>query len=176
MITSYPDIVAQMRDHYEAWWSRVAPTVNTFSRLTIGHTTNPVLLAPTEWRNVFLDQQYQVRTAPVKNGVWTIEVERAANYQVSLRRWPVKANTAITAGLPPYSAVDGTYVAGKALPITQARLKVANFDQTVPVTATDKLISFTVNLPAGPTDLQTWFLDANGELLTGAYYVYVRRL
>jgi hypothetical protein len=67
-------------------------------------------------------------------------------------------------------------VAGKALPIARARLKVANFDQTVPVTATDKAISFTVNLPAGPTDLQTWFLNANGGLLTGAYYVYVNRL
>jgi arylsulfatase A-like enzyme len=177
VITSYPDVVAQMRSHYEAWWIQVAPTVNTFSRLTIGSdTANPVLLAPPEWRNVWLDQQYQVRTAPVKNGVWTIQVERAADYRVELRRWPVEADTAITAGLPPYTAVDGTYVAGKALPITQARLKVANFDQTVPVTATDKLISFTVNLPPGPTDLQTWFLDINGKLLTGAYYVYVTRL
>ena len=177
VITSYPDVVAQMRNHYEAWWTGVAPTVNTFSRLTIGSdAANPVLLAPTEWRNVFLDQQDQVRTAPVKNGVWTIQVERAANYQVDLRRWPVEADTAITAGLPPYTAVDGTYVAGKALPITRARLKVANFDQTVPVTATDKVISFTVNLPSGPADLQTWFLNANGALLTGAYYVYVTRL
>ena len=112
----------------------------------------------------------------MKKGIWTIQVERAADYRIDLRRWPVEADTAITAGLPPYTAVDGTYVAGKALPIAYARLKVAKFDQTVPVTATDKAISFTVNLPAGPTDLQTWFRDANGNLLTGAYYVYVRRL
>jgi hypothetical protein len=103
-------------------------------------------------------------------------VDRAAEYQIELRRWPVEADTPITAGLPPYTAVDGTYVAGKALPIARARLKVANFDQTVPVTATDKAISFTVNLPAGPTNLQTWFLNTNGGLLTGAYYVYVNRL
>ena len=166
-----------MRSYYEAWWAGMAPTVNTFSRLTIGSdAANPVLLAPTEWRNVALGQQHQVRTAPVKNGVWTIQVERAANYQIDLRRWPVEADTAITAGLPPYAAVDGTYVEGKALPIAYARLKVAKFDRTVPVTATDKVISFTLSLPAGPTDLQTWFLDANGQLLTGAYYVYVRRL
>ena len=97
-------------------------------------------------------------------------------YQVELRRWPVEADTEITAGLPPYEAVDGTYVEGKALPIAHARLKVAKFDRTVPVTATDKVISFTLNLPAGPTDLQTWFLDANRKLLTGAYYVYITRL
>ena len=77
-------------------------------------------------------------------------MERAADYRIDLRRWPVEADTAITAGLPPYTAVDGTYVAGKALPIAFARLKVAKFDQTVPVTATDKAISFTVNLPRGP--------------------------
>ena len=55
VIASYPDVVAQMRSHYEAWWAGVAPTVNTFSRLTIGSdAANPVLLAPTEWRNVLL--------------------------------------------------------------------------------------------------------------------------
>jgi len=177
VIASYPEVIAQMRSHYEAWWAGVAPTVNTFSRLTIGSdAANPVLLASPEWRNVPLAQQFQVRTAPVKNGPWTIQVDRAAEYQIELRRWPVEADTPITAGLPPYTAVDGTYVAGKALPIARARLKVANFDQTVPVTATDKAISFTVSLPAGPTNLQTWFLNANGGLLTGAYYVYVSRL
>jgi arylsulfatase len=177
VITAYPDVVAQMRTHYETWWEGVSPRVNKFSRLTIGSdAANPVQLAPPEWRNVELDKQRQVRTAPVMNGPWTLQVERAADYRVDLRRWPAEADAAITAGLPPYTAVDGRYVVGKALPIAQARLRVADFDQTVPVTATDKVISFTVNLPAGPTDLKTWFLDANGKLLTGAYYVSVRRL
>ena len=54
VIASYPDVVAQMRSHYEAWWAGVAPTVNTFSRITIGSdTANPVLLRPPEWRNFF---------------------------------------------------------------------------------------------------------------------------
>jgi len=177
VITAYPDVVAQMRAHYEAWWNRVAPTVNSFSRLTIGSdAANPVLLASSEWRNVLLNQQEQVRNALAKNGIWTLQVARAATYRVDLRRWPVEADTEITAGLPPYSAVDGTYVAGKALPIARARLKVGSFNQTVPVAATDKVVSFTVNLPAGPTDLQTWLLDANGKLLAGAYYVTVTRL
>jgi hypothetical protein len=117
VMTRYPDVVAQMRSHYEAWWAGVAPTVNTLSRLTIGSdAANPVLLAATEWRNVALNQQYEVRTAPVKNGVWKIEVARGATYQVELRRWPVEADAEITAGLPPYTGVDGTYVEGKALP------------------------------------------------------------
>jgi arylsulfatase len=172
-----PDVVAQMRAHYETWWQRVAPTVNSFSRLTIGSdAANPVQLSSPEWRNVYLDQQTQVRTALAKNGVWTLLVERAAPYRIELRRWPIEADTEITAGLPPYAAVDGTYVEGKALPIARARLKVSKFDRTVPVAATDKVISFTMDLPAGPTDLKTWFLDANGKLLTGAYYVSVTRL
>ena len=105
--------------------------------------------------------------------VWTIQVERAATYQVDLRRWPMEADAAITAGLPPYVGVDGTYVEGKGTAGSRyARLK---FDQTVPVTETDKVISFTVNLPSGPTDLQRWFLDPSRKLLTGAYYVHVTR-
>jgi hypothetical protein len=34
---------------------------------------------------------------------------------------------------------------------------------------------FTVpNLPAGPAFVQTWFLDAAGQSLGGAYYTYVK--
>jgi len=39
----------------------------------------------------------------------------------------------------------------------------------------DKGITFTVQLPAGQTKLQTWFLDQNNKTLCGAYYVYVER-
>jgi hypothetical protein len=151
--------------------------VNVFSRITIGaDAANPVRLAPSEWRNVFLDQQYQVRLGKKKIGVWTIKVDRAGVYEISLRRWPIEADAAISAGVPAYTGVDGSYVAGVALPIAKARLRVGSFDQTVPVTATDKAITFNVTLPVGNVDLQTWFRDANNVSIASAYYVYVKRL
>ncbi|MBI3191753.1 MAG: arylsulfatase, partial [Pedosphaera parvula] len=89
--------------------------------------------------------------------------------------WPQEADAAISAGLPEYQAADGVYAAGVALPITQARLKVADFDQSKPVGGTDRAIIFTTKLKPGRTQIQTWFSDAEGKEICGAYYVYVRR-
>ena len=87
-----------------------------------------------------------------------------------------------------YTAVDSaqgevawTYrdldVLGKveALPIASARLQVAGINQNKTVAAGDKAAVFRVKLPAGRTTLQTWFADAGGKELCGAYYVYVKR-
>jgi hypothetical protein len=93
-----------------------------------------------------------------------------------LRRWPKEADAAISAPVPAFKAVDGSLPPGKALPITRARLKVAGFDETRTVTPQDKGVTFTVELPAGAKlPLQTWFYDAAGKELCGAYFTYVRR-
>ena len=70
------------------------------------------------------------RPQPVLNGPWNLQVERAGLYQISLRRWPREADTPITAGLPPYRGVDGTFPAGVALPVATARVKIGDFDAT----------------------------------------------
>ena len=38
-----------------------------------------------------------------------------------------------------------------------------------------KQVTFTLKLAAGRTQLQTWFKDATGKDICGAYYVYVTR-
>ena len=81
----------------------------------------------------------------------------------------------MAAGLPPHSNHDGEFPAGVALPIAKARLKVAGFDQSRTVGPSDTAVSFTVKLKSGPTKLQTWFYDADGAEICGAYYVYVHR-
>jgi hypothetical protein len=72
--------------------------------------------------------------------------------------------------------VRGGLPTGKALPIARARLKIGAVDDTKPVTAQDKAITFSVRLKAGAKlPLQTWFYDADGKELCGAYFAYVRR-
>ncbi|MBI4578535.1 MAG: hypothetical protein HY718_02465, partial [Planctomycetes bacterium] len=39
----------------------------------------------------------------------------------------------------------------------------------------DTFASFVVPLHKGPAKAQTWFYDADGKELCGAYYVYVQR-
>ena len=133
------------------------------------------MLSPCDWQDVFLDQGAQIRRGDRKNGVWNLTVERGGEYEFSLRRWPQEVGVPITSGVPEYQAVDGEYPPGVALPVTEARLHVADFDQRKPVHSDDQAVVYTVSLKAGRTQLQTWFYDAEGKEICGAYYVYVQR-
>jgi arylsulfatase A-like enzyme len=172
----HPGVVGELRRHYNQWWEGVAPEVNRFSRLVVGSGAEThTLLSPCEWADVFLDQMAQVRRGERKNGVWHLEVDRDGQYEFELRRWPAEADLPIPAASPAHRGVDGVYPAGVALPIAKARIKVADFDQTVAVAADDRAVSFPVTLARGPVELQTWFYDEGGKELSGAYFVYVQR-
>lgn len=173
----HPKVVRQMLDHYDRWWADIEPTVNQLSPVHVGlESENPVLLSACDWQDVFLDQQRQVRLGERKNGAWGVEVAREGDYEIRLSRWPEEAHLPIASSAPEYQCADGTYPAGVALPIARARLSVADFDESRPVGPDDSDMIFRVRLPKGRTRLQTWFSDAQGRPLCGAYYVFVRRL
>lgn len=176
VIAQFPKVVAAMRDHYARWWAGVEPRVNEISPVHIGsEAENPSRLTPCEWVDVHFDQQRQVRVTR-KNGVWAVFVERDGDYEFSLRRWPVEADAPLTGAMPAYKGVDGTYAAGDAFPIASAELKIGDQRQTKPVATADRAANFTVVLKRGRTELQTWFRDAAGKEIAGAYYVHVRAL
>jgi hypothetical protein len=131
-----------------------------------------------DWADVYCDNVINcVRPGENKNAPWTVTVTRAGRYEFALRRWPKEADAPISAGVPEARLTDGVFPAGKALPIAKARLKIGDFDQTRPVGASDKAVVFTAPLKAAAgLKLQTWFYDAQGKELCGAYYAYVRRL
>ncbi len=173
----HSEVVQKMRAHYEKYWAGVAPTLEDFSPISIGaEQENPVRLSAADWANVYCDNAKDVRVGLNRNGPWHLLVERDGTYTIELRRWPKEADAAIAAGVPAFQAVQGGLPPGKALPIVKARLKIGAVDQSKPVAPEDKGITFTVPLKAGTrTPMQTWFYDANGKELCGAYFVYVRR-
>ena len=175
VVAAFPEIASRMRKHYDQWWNGVAAHVNDFSPIHIGSDhENPVTLTPCDWRDVFLDQQAQVRRMK-KNGVWTLFVERTGQYEIALRRWPTEADLPITAAAPEYKAVDGVYLPGDAFPVTGAKLNVGGFEETKPVNSAAREITFDVSLKRGPLDLKTALLDAKANEICGAYYVYIGR-
>ena len=127
-----------------------------------------------------MDQQGQILRGQQKRGYWLIDVARAGEYDIELRRWPKEADGTISGTLP-----DGT---GNALPITQASLYVTGHNHmsigeksaysfeglTKKVRTEDKGVTFTMNLKKGPTALHTWFSGKDNTMLS-AYYVYVHR-
>jgi hypothetical protein len=62
------------------------------------------------------------------------------------------------------------------LPIAKARLKLGGTDETKAVRADDKEIVFNATLKTGARlQMQSWFYEASGRELCGAYYAYIRR-
>jgi arylsulfatase A-like enzyme len=172
----HADVVAKLREHYERWWAKVEPGMNAPERILLGASEeNPSMLSPCDWFDVFIDQSAQVRRGEPKNGVWHVDFKHGGKYEISLRRWPVEADAALSAGLPEETVTDGKYSAGKALPIAAGRLKVGATDERKAASPTDKAVTFTIDATSGPAQLQTWFEDAAGKELCGAYYVYVTR-
>jgi arylsulfatase A-like enzyme len=181
VIDQHPDVVEKLRDHLASWWDRVGATANEEQRIVIGtEHENPTKLSATEWLDVFIDQQRQIRRGEQKSGYWLIDVAQAGEYDIELRRWPKEADGTISGTLP-----DGT---GKALPITQAMLYVTGHNHmsigekqaysfeglTKQVNEEDKGVVFTMNLKKGPTALHTWFKGGENTMLS-AYYVYIER-
>jgi arylsulfatase len=175
-----------MRDYYEQWWGRLEPRVFDFPHIPVGADQAPeVCLTSHVWLSTPVTLTYErfeqgnVRFGPRKNGPWNIRVERPGRYRVSLRRWPKEADAAIRDGVPEYMPEDdtfGPFVTGVALPIAQARIAVGDHDACQPVKPGQKSVDFEVELEAGPTRLQSWFLDDAGEEICGAYYAYVERV
>ena len=118
---------------------------------------------------------WEIRRGPNKNSPWNLEVQENGRYLISLRRWPAETEAAITAAMPAYRGVDGSYTAGRALPITRARMQIGDQSLSQAVTTTDKAVHFIVDLKKGRTRLKTWFDDAAGNTLCGAFYVDIER-
>jgi arylsulfatase A-like enzyme len=173
VIAEHANVASLMREHYDRWWAEIEPRVFEFLPVHIGSPQeNPSQLSPCEWQDVFVDQQAQVRRQK-RNGVWTLFVERDGDYRFTLRRWAKESDLPITAAMPAHKGTDGGFAAGDAFPVASAELKIAGANQSKPVASEDREVVFKVNLKRGRTELQTWFRDAAGAEIAGAYYVYV---
>jgi arylsulfatase A-like enzyme len=164
----HPELVASLRDEYEDWWTDTSKRFLEYCEIIIGaDEENPSVLTSHDWHSHGPWNQAQVLQGQKENSFWAVEVARDGEYEIALRRWPEHVNAPITAAIPE----------GEAIPITKARLKIADVDQTQPVLENATAVKFKVRLKAGKTRLQTWFIDQEDESESlGAYYVYVKRL
>ena len=181
----HPDMVGELRGAYEAWWTKVSRQFDEEIPITVGDPESAsIMLSSHDWRNENCEcvwNQSQVRAGLVYNGYWELDVAIAGHYRFELRRWPREEDRALTGGIAGKVADYGTmslesgYGGGVALPISTAHIAVGGHEQEQTVAADAKYAEFSLDLPAGPTHLQTYFgLDNDAGL--GAYYVYIERL
>ena len=166
----HPDVVQKLNADHDVWWASVSEHFDVPARVIIGsdqanptdincHDLRSKEVASIPWK------QQLMRDGVAAIGFWSIDVAQPGTYQFTLRRWPSHLNTPLTA-----ARENGT-----ALNITQAKIRIGDQTQSKPVT--DDMIGamFQIDLPQGPTQLQTWFTQKNGET-TNAYFIQVQRL
>ncbi len=177
VIAAQPAIAANMRAHLDRWWAGVKEACQEFQPSVIGSAAqNPVLLTACEWADVFIDQQAQIRRGERKQGYWHLEVAQPGRYTFELRRFPSESGLRLGDAAPETKVTDGTLAAGPAWPVAKARLKIGAQLLEQAVAPEADAARFTVTLPAGRTQLQTWFLDKEGGEICGAYHVLAHRL
>ena len=170
--TAHPGVVARMRDHYEAWWAGVGGNLDRYQPLTIGAPEeNPMRLCSADWAWAYADNQPNIRGPVLDSGTWHVQAARAGTYSFTLRRWPEESGLGIAAEAPPLIGVDGGWPAGKAIPAASAWLRAGAAEATLPVPDGAAEVTFRLPLDAGPAQIRSWWLDAEGRHLAGAYYL-----
>jgi len=125
--------------------------------------------------------QQHVRNAMSGNGFWMIDVARSGTYEIELRRWPRELDLPMGDLVPAMTPDPQRHHAksnllqlpSRTVTVAKARLRVGDFDQTVPVEPDAKAVRFELPLTPGPYALQTWLMDAQRSS-RGAYYVTIR--
>jgi arylsulfatase B len=185
----HPDIVAELREAYEAWWRLCASQMGDMIPISIGAQAQDIAeLRTHDLRNADSDvvwNQNQIRQGQACLGYWEVLVERPGDYEFALRRWPAEAGAAIRAGIDgdditfrrdAIAQADWSlYTGGRALEITEARLEISGHAALAAPVSDGPEAVLSLPLRAGPVEVRAWFVNDEG-LMQAPYYVYVRRL
>jgi hypothetical protein len=181
--SEHPKVVESLMAQYDVWWNKVSIGGDRYVRIVLGSDQeNPSRLDCMDWHADDAGKvwnQTQIRTAPVANGFWTVDISRPGNYRFELRRWPKELDLPINAPYPsgaPYK--DGKpnrdKTQGAAIAAVKARIMIGGIDKVKVIPAGAHFVEFNLSLSPGPAELRTVIYGAD-ENARGAYYVYVER-
>ena len=176
----HPEVVAQLRSAHEKWWDEVTPYFEQISAIALGNEAeNPTTLCSMDVLGDVAWHQGHILMAQKSTGAWAVEVEQEGTYRFSLRRWPEVLEIPIDAEAPAEEAARIPYTKDDrsvAIQPVKARLKLFGEETILPVESGVEEVTFELQLKqTGVTQLDAWFVDAEGEE-QGAYYVVVERL
>jgi arylsulfatase A-like enzyme len=163
VIDDHPEVVARLKGEYDVFWNSISADHNITSYMIVGADDSPIVkLSSHDWLNekAAWYQPHIINGTNAIDAKWVIEVVHDGEYEISLRRWPVEADKGIN---------DGTY--GKAFNYKQARLRIADIDETVGIPNGAKEVTFRVKLKRGLTTLSPLFIGEDFQATP--YYAYV---
>ncbi len=170
-----PEIVNELRSHYEKWWDIVSPTFDIDCPIIIGSDNEKMTRLTThDWHGEQCAwNQGQIREGLECNGYWIVHIEEDGDYEFELRRWPKEEDRSITEGIP--GEITDWYHGGKALNLTKARVIIADQEKYATIDPSEKGVKFRFSLKSCTTRLQTFLYNSEGFSI-GAYYVYIKKL
>ncbi len=179
VIHEFPEVAQQMRDHYNNWYREVRPVYEQPRYIHIGNSNNnPVIMYGNDWQGGYCDNPGNLIAANT-SGYWDVVIEDAGSYEIELRRWPQETGLALTASVEKAGAKALENFSGEKFggrPIHSAMLKIADFEQSVTISADQQSVKFKTELSPGRTKLETLFADKPGMPLCSAIYVKVTKL
>ena len=193
VIKDHPEVVATLRQEFEAYWTKVSPGDRERAVFIVGDERDPeTFLHASDW---YLPQvpwnHAMVATGPSNCGDWQIRAARTGRYHFEVRRWPREADAPL-AGTPEIKKIPDAWDATgpkpdliygnkktnfKKLPVASVRLTVGDKTQTLPAAEGAKEVTFQVDLQNNQSQsVKAELLDNTGKVLSGGYYVYSRLL
>ena len=181
---NHPKVVRDLTKAYHNWWTDASENHDRDCELLLGSDKeDPSLLTSYYWNNESGEQRdmpwahTHVVSGPLQNGWWRVKVEKAGRYAFRLRRWPMESGLAINDHADYLKPPEKSWhpVEAAKLFATRAKIQIGGFEKETSIPQKAKVVEMILDLPAGSTELQTWFLDNEGRS-RGAYYVEVERL
>ena len=155
---SRPEIVERLRAVYLPFWESVSPRMRPVSIELGNPADNPTTLCSQDWYMPTGNPPWnfgQIKKLPRVTGPWKVNVTKAGRYRFTLRQWPQES--------------------GQPVRAARAAIHIAGEEAEAAVPSNAKGVVFELELPAGMTELRTWFYDAQGEA-GGAYFTDVEAL
>jgi arylsulfatase A-like enzyme len=159
LAAKHPEVVEDLRDRYEQWWTSLGPAMEQIVRYEAGGPQNPMLLSSHDWlmpgETPAAWHQKHIQRGDLIQGPWAINVKQPGNYEIVFYRWPPEMK--------------------KAMEAKEAKLRISGKEQSQLLQADASEAVFRVHLEAGPAMLETWLTRQDGRQ-HGAYFTSVRLL
>ncbi len=189
LLKEQPKIVDTLREVYDQWWERMAPTFSKEPAIIIGNEAeNPSLLSCHDWHTEDINvawNQIHIRQGE-KGGLapfyWTLEVAEPGAYQVQFFRYPPASNLKISDNIAGLSQAEEPGLAfdipeGKGWEVMGSWIQIDDAPKKkIAIDANDQFAEHQVQLAKGPLKLSGGFILQEDRTEIGAYYALVTKL
>ncbi len=156
-----PEVVETLSAAYTKHFEDVSRHGGAFTPFVIGAPEeNPTRFITRDWHHteggVIWKMELVEDDSLFVNGFWVVDAQSAGRYEFRISRYPRDLEK-------PMGAVE-------------ARIKIGDTSQSIPLKPSEAFAKFEVNLNRGPTVLKTWLTDEKTNNQRGAYYIEAKRL